>query len=235
MRMWLAPLFLAAMVNADTDKDAEKVFQQMSDTLTRAKSFACRFEMKMEGAQGKGAFKGRLVVAQGNKVRFEMDGKGGGKTTALLSVSDGSKTVTVDNKTTQPARDTLKNMAKHVLTGTARGGVFVPMYLAVEGALEGEKPQETNIEDILKVSGFRLGKKEKVDGREAQVIEYLLAVASGGGEEINTTVWVDAKTHVPLKRVLSAKVGGQALTVTETYSKVVVDGKIDAKTFELPK
>jgi hypothetical protein len=63
----------------------------------------------------------------------------------------------------------------------------------------------------------------------------MLTVASVGGEKINATVWVDVKTHVPLKRLLTAKVGDQELKVTKTYSKVVVDGKLDAKTFELPK
>src|SRR5262249_10180107 len=130
MRMWLAPVLLAAMASADTAKDAEKAFQEMSTALTQATSFACAFEIKVESPEGKGSFKGRLVVAQGNKVRIEMDGEGGGKTTSLLSVSDGTKTVAVANKTTQPARDTPKNMTQAVLTGTARGGLFVPSFLA---------------------------------------------------------------------------------------------------------
>jgi outer membrane lipoprotein-sorting protein len=236
--MLVATLLLAAMVNGETDKDAEKAFQEMSATLTKAKSFACTFEMKMDTPQGKGSFKGRLVVAQGNKVRIEMNGEGGGKTTDLLSVSDGAKVVTVDNKTTQPARDTPKNLAKRVMTGTARGGIFVPMFLAVEVSTDGDKPKETDIEDIIKVSDFRLGKKEEVDGKEAQAVEYLITAASvGNGEKIKATVWIDLKTHVPLKRLLTTKVGDgdKELKVTEIYSKVVVDGKIDVKTFELPK
>jgi outer membrane lipoprotein-sorting protein len=235
MRMWLAPLLLAAMVGADNDKDAEKAFQEMSATLTKAKSFACTFEMKMDAPDGKGSFKGSLAVAPGNKVRIEMKGEGGGKTMDLLVVSDGAKSVAVDDKKTQPIRDTPKNMAKNFLTGMARGGIFAPMFLAVEAVAEGEKPGETNVEEMLKVSDFKLGKKEKVDDKEALAIEYVLTAASAGGEKLSTTVWVDAKTHVPLKRSLTAKVGDKQLTVTETYSKVEVDGKLDAKTFELPK
>jgi len=236
MLMWLAPLLLAAMVSADNDKDAEKAFREMSATLTQSKSFACTFELKMDTPEGKGSFKGRLAVAQGNKVRMEMKGEGGGKSTDLLSVSDGEKQITVDNKKTQPVRDTPKNLAKNVLTGMARGGIFAPIFLAVEAVREGEKPGETNVEEMLKVSDFKLGKKEKVDGKETQAIEYLLAAASvGSGEKINATVWVDVKTHVPLKRLLTAKVGDKQITVTETYSNVELDGKIDAKTFELPK
>jgi outer membrane lipoprotein-sorting protein len=236
MRMWLAPLLLAAMAGADADKDAEKAFQEMSATLTKAKSFACTFEMKMDTPEGKGSYKGRLAVAQGNKVRIEMKGEGGGKTMDLLVVSDGAKSVAVDDKKTQPIRDTTKNMAKNVLTGMARGGIFAPMFLAVEAVAEGEKPGETNVEEMLKVSDFKLGKKEKVEDKNAQAIEYVLTAASvGSGEKINATVWVDVKTHVPLKRLLTAKIGDKQLTVTETYSKVEVDGKIDEKTFELPK
>jgi outer membrane lipoprotein-sorting protein len=233
--MWLAPLLLAAMVGADNDKDAEKAFQEMSAALTKAKSFACTFEMKMDTPDGKGSFKGSLAVAPGNKVRIEMKGGGGGKTMDLLVVSDGAKSVTVDDKKTQPVRDAPKNMGKLVLGGTARGGIFAPMWLAVEVHADGEKPRETDLDELLKVSGFKLGKKEKVDDKEAQAIEYTLTAASVGGEKINATVWVDVKTHVPLKRMLTAKIGDKQLTVTETYSKVEVDGKIDAKTFELPK
>jgi hypothetical protein len=40
-------------------------------------------------------------------------------------------------------------------------------------------------------------------------------------------VWIGAKRNLPLKM--------PGLTVTETYAKSVVDGKIDEKEFELPK
>jgi outer membrane lipoprotein-sorting protein len=87
---------------------------------------------------------------------------------------------------------------------------------------------------LLKVSGLRLGKREKLDGKEAQAINYVLTVAGADGLKLNTTVWVDATTHVPLKRLLTAKVDDRDLSVTETYANVVVDGKVDAKAFELP-
>jgi outer membrane lipoprotein-sorting protein len=233
--MCLAPLLLAALVVADADKDAEKAFQEMNATLTGAKSFACRFEIKMASPQGKGSFKGRLVVIEGNKLRLEMKGEGGGKATDLLSVSDGTKMVTVDNQAAQPARETPKDLGKHVLTGTARGGIFVPMYLAVEAHVEGEKSRETDVAELLKVSGLKLGKNEKIDGKEAQVIDYVLTMTSADGLKLKATLWVDTKTHVPLKRLLTARVDGQDLSVTETYADVVVGGKVDAKTFELPK
>lgn len=143
--------------------------------------------------------------------------------------------VTVDNHTAQPARDTPKDLANGMVTAATRGGIFVPMHLAVEVHIEGEKPRETDMAELLKVSGFKLGKKETVGGREAQAIEYVLTVTSAGGLKLSTTVWVDAQTHVPLKRLLTARLDGQDLSVTETYADVVVDGKVDAKTFELPK
>lgn len=46
--MCLTPLLLATLVVADADKDAEKAFQEMNATLTRAESFACTFEVKVD-------------------------------------------------------------------------------------------------------------------------------------------------------------------------------------------
>src|SRR5208282_3039879 len=184
---------------------------------------------------GKGSFKGSLALAEGNKARFEMDGQHDGKAASTLAVSDGTKTATVADKKALPIHDTRKNNTKNLLTALAHSGLFVPMMLPFER--QGERPPEVDINEILKVSDLKLGKKEKVDGQEAQAIEYTLTVGVLGQEKIpfNTTVWVGTGTHLPLKRVLTARPGGQEMTLTETYSNVAVDGKIDPKMFELPK
>ncbi len=43
------------------------------------------------------------------------------------------------------------------------------------------------------------------------------------------------KTNLPLKRIMTTKVDKDTLTITETWSKLTLDPKIDAKKFELPK
>jgi hypothetical protein len=42
--------------------------------------------------------------------------------------------------------------------------------------------------ESLKVSGLKLGTKDKVDGKEAQALEYVLTVASAGELKLNATV-----------------------------------------------
>ena len=39
---------------------------------------------------------------------------------------------------------------------------------------------------------------------------------------------------LPVQRVLVSKKGAETLTITESYSKITIDGKLDPKTFELP-
>ena len=46
-------------------------------------------------------------------------------------------------------------------------------------------------------------------------------------------MWLDTKTNLPLKRVIT--LSKDKSTITETYSKMKIDEKIDRKRFELPK
>lgn len=233
--MCLVPLLLTALACADADTPAEKAFQEMNATLARAKSFECTVEVQAGGAQGKATFKGRLVVAEGNKVRTEMEGDFQGKPTSFVTVSNGTKSVAIVEKQAQPTQDAPKNLSKMIMAALARGGVFVPTFLAVREQRDGEKLPDAVIEDMLKMSNFKFGKKEKIDGHEAQAIEYTLTLSGPQQVTMNTTLWIDTVTHLPVKRVLTAKPDGQEIAVTETYSKVTVDGKIDPKVFELPK
>jgi outer membrane lipoprotein-sorting protein len=134
---------------------------------------------------------------------------------------------------TLPASDMPKNAGAKTLTAVARAGVFASVML-VSVARTGEKPVEVDVNEQLKLSDFKLGKKEKVGDSEAQVIDYTLTV-KGEKEPMQCSVWVDTKTNLPLKRVLRGKEGTEKATVTETYSKFTVDGKVDPKSFELPK
>jgi outer membrane lipoprotein-sorting protein len=233
--MWITPLLLAAALNANDAKEAEKAFQEMSDKVTKAKTFECAFEVKVEGAKAKGGGKGTLIVTEGNQLRIELGVEQGGQPLAMLIVSDGAKTVTVANKKAQPATDAPKDQAKKVLPAVARCGAFVPLFLAAPQKA-GEKPEEVDPDAVMKVSDFRLGKKEKVGGAEAQAVEYTLSLVAGEKKiPLACTVWLDTKSRLPVKRVLTGMEGGDNLTVTETYSKVTVDGKVGEKTFELPK
>jgi hypothetical protein len=65
-------------------------------------------------------------------------------------------------------------------------------------------------------------------------VEYQLNYRKGD-DGLAVTVWLDAKTGLPLKRQVSAKADGGTRVVEELYTDLKVGGKLDARTFELPK
>jgi outer membrane lipoprotein-sorting protein len=62
------------------------------------------------------------------------------------------------------------------------------------------------------------------------VIVYKLRIRDQAG---TGTVWLDAATHLPLKRSLRLNMGGVAV-FTETYRDFHLNPPLDARTFELP-
>jgi outer membrane lipoprotein-sorting protein len=52
-------------------------------------------------------------------------------------------------------------------------------------------------------------------------------------DDAEVTLWIDAKTLLPLKRTVVTK--RDVVHLTETYRDFKLDPKVDAKAFELPK
>ena len=48
-------------------------------------------------------------------------------------------------------------------------------------------------------------------------------------------VWIDAASHLPLKRVFTINDASRKVRVTETYSDFVVNAELDSKHFTLPR
>ena len=82
-------------------------------------------------------------------------------------------------------------------------------------------------------SGFKFGTKEKDGERELQPLEYQLSL-KGTKAPFSVTVWIDLKTGLPVKRLVTSEVGKEKTEVTETYGKLTLDEKLDPKTFEIP-
>jgi hypothetical protein len=82
--------------------------------------------------------------------------------------------------------------------------------------------------EVFQVSEFSLGKGEKVNGRDAQGVNYLLRVPEE--KEFRVTVWIDTKTHHPLKRLAV----GKNDRFLESY-QIRVNPKIADEKFQLPK
>ena len=59
----------------------------------------------------------------------------------------------------------------------------------------------------VRLVSFEAGAAEKVGGRDAKVVTYI--VAGLPGTDYHVTLWIDAQTSLPLKRVIVPIVGEQ--------------------------
>jgi outer membrane lipoprotein-sorting protein len=227
----LAPLMLLVLLPGADKDDAEKLFRRMEAKLAKAKTVECAYEAKVE-ADKTVTIKGTLLLGEGNKIRMEVNGESGGMKEKLTMISDGTKVKVIPEGA--PARsleDAPKWMGEAVRAVVARCGVA---RLVMSTGLAPQKDKEFNVDEYLQVSDFKLGKKEMVDKQEAQVVQYILTLKLKD-EKVEESVWIDTETQLPLKRVLITAMDGKKMTLTETYTKLEIDGKIDPKQFEPPK
>ena len=225
--MWLA-LFLVLSVSAQDNHEAELLFQSMEAKLDKAKAMDLSFEITYgEAALRNGQrLTGTIAAMSGNKVRVEVRG---GKPEACvhLRISDGKHEIlTIEGDENKPEPEkTPKSRTATLLTVVARSGVLFSLLPLVFGSDDFH-----NYKDMFPVSGFKLGKKEKVGERETQRVDYVLG-CKGKKATYTVTVWIDLKTTLPLRRVVS---DGDLVWFSETYN-LTLDGKLDHKKFELPK
>jgi hypothetical protein len=111
----------------------------------------------------------------------------------------------------------------------ARAGLAAVL-MAIRSA-DPNKQEDFDLDKDAAIKNFKFGAKEMVDQRNAQVVEYEIDLK---GKKAKASVWIDTKTQLPLKRVLMLEEMGQNVTITETYSTFIVDGKLDPKLFEIP-
>jgi len=145
----------------------------------------------------------------------------------LLMVSDGTRLSMQDSGMIRPSlENTPKDFNRDILTWLSRSGVFVPHLPLPDVKADDAK-------DRFPVARFELGDKEKVGERATQRLDYQLSI-KGQDPTFSVTVWLDAATGLPVKRMLISEVGKEKVTVVETYSKLTLDEKMDAKAFDLP-
>jgi hypothetical protein len=187
-----------------------------------------------------GSFEGTLLLAEGKKVRMEInkskdDGlqltpeaaKKYGKM-RLRIVSDGVHQMMEGNGLDRPQLcDTPKNLNADILTWMSRTGLVLPQAPLPDQKVDAAK-------DRFVVSDFRLGIREKIGERDTQRLEYQLS-PKGIDIRMPVVVWIDIRTLLPVKRTVKSLNDEQRKPLTENYTKLILDEKIDSKKFELPK
>lgn len=223
--------FTATPENDKQAADPEKLYRTMEKTVRAAKSLHVALDSDVDSQTMKGTAKATIYAAQGNKSRLEIDFEMDGKADKLLFLTDGKAGYTKqgDNGTLVVNPKKAAEQAKLVPVMMARiGFTGARMLIAVK---QGEEKEIDFDKDAL-VTNFKLGAKEMVGAKTAQVVTHQLDF---DGTTAKMSVWIDTKTHLPLKRVLTAEQAGQMFRITETYSTFAIDPKLDAKLFEIPK
>jgi len=224
--------------NRGGDDRAKQLFQQMEGRLAKAQTLECAFEITDEFAargdpRSKLLLEGYLFLAEGNRARQEINERADGRPTFHMLVSDGMRWWWYDKGSpphlvnTKPYAD----LNADFLTALARTGLSLPN-------LPLPPVEAADSKERFPVSGFRLGPKEKIGEREAQRLEYQLFIKgqkepNGEDAPFSVTVWLDPQTSLPIQRVVVQDVLG--MRITESYDKLILNGKVDAKRFELPK
>jgi outer membrane lipoprotein-sorting protein len=214
------------------DAEARKLYQAMADKISAAKSLKVVIEMQgTPFGQTKTAdpkFKQTIWIAEGNKVRWTFEQPVKDKVDKDgLAVCDG-KEIHYQSSVGKFKRKAAAAFARKLTETLAKHGCWVSIAL-LNDALDPEGKPFTG----MVAMNFRLGKKEKLDGKDVQSVQYALRDKDGPlGEVAVCTVWVDSKTQLPVKMLME---GGNNFRVQETYGEWQLDPKLDAKLFNPPK
>jgi outer membrane lipoprotein-sorting protein len=204
--------------------EAEKLAHAVEKKLKAASAVRATVNLELK-AKGKSA-RGRatLLFTKENQARLKVDVDEFGKGTTAEMISDGKRIKyaespdTVAKAAADPAPARLSTQLVRMLSGP---GVYLT-YQDVSGAAPFRG---------FKLVFFEAGDAEKGGGREAKVVTYAVAGLPGG--DWNVTLWIDAGTGLPLKRVVTP-IGGEPGSITETYT-FTLKPKITAGAFKLPK
>lgn len=210
---------------------AKGLYARAEEKLTEARTLRFSFEATFRHHdKGAATLKGSAAFAEGGKMHLEI----------LEAPKElGPQGTVVSDGTNVRARraggdETVRPVTKSDL---ARAEEFRSVFCYC-GAAFGLSLEEQHVRD-LEPWDIKLGPKEKLDGRVAQVIEYDLNIKfpqrDQDGKPIlpepafHVKLWIDGGTGLPVKReILFGKEG-----IVETYREMKVDGDIDPKTFEV--
>lgn len=231
----------ASWLNAEPPQNkAEELFRQMEKQCVEAKTIEVAFDGEFAGTFA-GNLSGGWTYAIGNRFRLEVDGKlavgpNGQQPIKLLMVSDGKKATTASLGPNTPvqildASQTLDAEARLML---ARAGVLGPMFLLAESVRPGQKPPEFNADEQLRVCDFRMGENNRLQEQNALIIHHKLHNRIHKSP-LEVTVWLDAETKLPTKRILNVAEDNRTITLTETFTSLTLNEKVDDQRFQLPK
>ena len=232
--MKLLALIAAVLLLPQEKNEAEKLFRSMEEKIAKAKSVQFSWKLTAKVKQGEITVEATILLDEGNRVRIDTKGKMPGVDEEDLIIqdliiSDGTKLKSVGSRNlTVNTPSTLNKTLQGCLT---RGG---PSYTLMVLNMS-YYSKESDPARLITLSNFAMGKTEKVEERESQVIDFKSTLGLANKQESTVKLWIDIETGLPVKRVFVVNEMNQEITTTEVYTSLKLDGKIDPSKFELPK
>jgi len=208
--------------------EAEELFRKMEEKFTKANSFQLSWKVAATIKEGELTAEGTVLLSEGNKARIDFAAKVLDQDQKDQFISDGKTLETYGSRSSSVA--TPETFNKTVLGSIARGGAVQALTVINMKYYT----RESDPRKLFTLSSFAMGKKEKVEKREAQVIEFK-ATLNPNKQEATVKLWIDCESGLPLKRVFTVNEMKQEIVSTETYSNIKFDEKIDSSKFEFPK
>lgn len=253
MRYVLPVLLFPALLRVALaqDDEAEKLFRDVEKKILAAKSFEVSFDYRIEdrtGKKWKWKTKGTMLLTKDNKARLEIGGYFRDEPDALFQlVSDGKQLKTKGARFVvasngvpgvdqggQSEQHTPKNLHAALGALMSRGGIWYSLFVMPYLLREGIDPDAEG--SRVRAYDLKLSAAEKIGERECKVLRYRFG--DGGNDGPVIMLWIDGKTLLPLKRVFDLRKNRgvvSGIMITESCNEFVVDPKIAAKAFELPK
>jgi outer membrane lipoprotein-sorting protein len=227
----MKPLLALSLVVFAQPQEAEQLFRTMEQKITAAKTLKLACKTSVDSGTSVYRVDLKLWAAQGNRLRLEaVAALGAKKDNEIVIVSDGMKMAIVQPSKVVELRENPPDYIQRVLELLARAAVGT----ALDELLRpGSQPKAAAIE----LSKFKLGVKEKLDGkRQVQVVEYEMVLKEKADSlKIKVKLWIDTELMVPVHRVMTITLGASETRFTEVFTEFTLDPAIDAKMFELPK
>lgn len=210
---------------------AEQLYFRMESRLAGAPTLQCDFRGEVRGGPG-ATYHGSLTLARWNRQRLEWADETDGERREGLAVSDGLRAkARGDSPISFPHKGdrTPRRMNEETAELFAAQGTF------------GLLPPSTELHLAdLRPCRFAMGPKEEVGGRLAQVLEYELNVCYTGSDGklvlppeggCPAKVWIDARSGLPLKRVIT----DGPVEITEVYTRLELGRSVVSGAFEVPQ
>jgi outer membrane lipoprotein-sorting protein len=246
MRYVLSVILLLALlpVALAQDNEAEKLFRDLEKKIKAADAVHVTVAIEIKAIPGREeetTFKGKIRKARSSFL-FTKDNKArlmiSGFSVGLEMVSNGKQLKlateegearSIDQAEPAPTPKKFHGMLSTLVSRTGVAATAVAMPFLLKFGL-GENDIEAGDRNRAEAWDFNLGAAQKVGGRDAKVVSYIFGPKDEKDAE-RFTLWMDAKTLLPMKRVVVLK--SQYLHITEIYTEFKFDPKIDAKAFEM--